>query len=450
MQSSSLSSPEDEGRSIATIPGTTNATVVVSSRDYGGSASLQAVLQFQLEDGTWSDAFYSSEVDEVGRFTGSASTGLPLDGNQNGIADSWEAQYSANGDPIDPDSDLDCMSGCGTMKTGDGFTAFEEYRGFHYVDRTNGYQIKWRSTDPARKRDLFVYDYSGLFAGDLQFFRGQFPDIELREVDQQTAELDDDAAPIEIKRLNVNSLSSIDVFPLLLLNASLPGNCDPSHGPIDAELGHAPDEPAATGPDSRAIMLDNAKIVECGQQLGFPLADWRQILVAHEIGHNLNLRHPTQLRGFAPVAYTNNPLLLQALPLDKYTYDHSPSSEIFTWLMEYNYSAPAQGLSSLWRLERVYPGLGVLGSVKSVTVSSPYYTNSGAPQRSLRKIEFENEITAQNVLVVLSWLWNAGPSGALANVMNWTPRFDPQYQSVSAYSFSDTDKQTACTKKVCN
>lgn len=87
-------------------------------------------MQFQLEDGTWSDAFYSSEVDEVGRFTGSASAGLPLDGNQNGIADSWEAQYSANGDPIDPDSDLDCMSGCGTMKTGDGFTAFEEYRGF--------------------------------------------------------------------------------------------------------------------------------------------------------------------------------------------------------------------------------------------------------------------------------------------------------------------------------
>lgn len=442
-----LAAPQDGGLSIST-PGfvTTAQTVTVTSRDFGGAAQLRAVATFEGGPTVNADV-----VDSAGLAVGAPSgacgvafgratfASLPVDQDCNGMSDAWEATF---GGALSPDADLDQAANNGST-VGDGFTVLEEYRGFHHIDRSGGGEvIRWTPTDPIRKLDLFFWDFDHLFQGDLTYFRSQFPFIDLWEVDERMGLriLDHPLHSAVVSRININSTSSNSVYPLLLVNADLKAVCagPRARGGI---LGHAPDDPPASGPDGRAIRLDDSNLSLCASLFHFPVNDWRQILIAHEIGHNLGRRHPTESRGFRAVDYLADFSRLSALPINQYSYEAPQTRDFYAWLQNYNDSS-AGGPTILRIADRAQAGLGVLGGVSISLMDGPYFSHFSPPQRGLYRHLTSTPLSSMTVLVVQVSLLN----GALANVMNWTPRLDAPFHSIAAYSFSSSDVTSACVK----
>ncbi|MDA3942572.1 MAG: hypothetical protein PF694_03395 [Bacteroidetes bacterium] len=131
------------------------ASIVVYSRDFGGHAELVARSLTKGQTALCkADKVYNMEI--------------PFDENGNLIADYWEEQMGAEG--LDKNTDDDNLP-AGIKDTGDGLTAFEEYRGFISLkdviascdkDRLlrNGFHIR---TSPVC-RDVFIHDPNALFS----------------------------------------------------------------------------------------------------------------------------------------------------------------------------------------------------------------------------------------------------------------------------------------------
>lgn len=119
----------------------TSATVQIWSLDYGGWGRLKAEVNVE---GKW----YTCTADGGGSYVT-----IPRDDDENRIADQWETDHDVAGQPASADTDAN-PAGAGT---GDGFSNYEEYRGFV----VNG---EWQDTDP-RSKDLFVYDEIGRGTG---------------------------------------------------------------------------------------------------------------------------------------------------------------------------------------------------------------------------------------------------------------------------------------------
>ena len=114
----------------------TEATVKVEATDTGAYGTIQADCD---------DLNLLAEYER----TGGQSVALPMDDNGNHVGDAWERErgvYERNY-PADWDED---PYPAGQRRPGDGYTLFEEYRGFV----TRGGFVR---TDPGRK-DLFVHD----------------------------------------------------------------------------------------------------------------------------------------------------------------------------------------------------------------------------------------------------------------------------------------------------
>ncbi len=131
------------GWSIETKHESNEATVTIRAKDYGAWARLKARVKV---DGVWQDC---QTEDEKGYVT------VPYDADENHIADVWEEEMNVTGRPATWDED-DQPKEIEYHK-GDGFTNYEEYRGF----MVGG---KWRSTDP-RQMDIFIFDEIGYGIG---------------------------------------------------------------------------------------------------------------------------------------------------------------------------------------------------------------------------------------------------------------------------------------------
>ncbi len=122
---------------------TNEVTVRIKSKDYGAWAKLKAEINV---DGVWYQAKSEDGKDYIT---------IPLDQDENHISDWWEKQNNVFGQAAASDED-DRPEGVG-REPGDGFSNYEEYRGF----RING---QWQSTNPTYK-DLFIRDEIGLGIG---------------------------------------------------------------------------------------------------------------------------------------------------------------------------------------------------------------------------------------------------------------------------------------------
>jgi hypothetical protein len=123
---------------------TVNQTAVkIKSKDYGAWAKLKAEINV---DGVW---YLAQAADGMPYVT------LPRDDDENRISDNWEKQEEVSGQEATADED-NRPDGVG-REPGDGFSNYEEYRGFVI----NG---KWQTTDPTWK-DLFIRDEIGLGIG---------------------------------------------------------------------------------------------------------------------------------------------------------------------------------------------------------------------------------------------------------------------------------------------
>ena len=111
--------------------------------DYGAHGILDGAVSLndkKDENGRELDTTPSNNDTASGRLS------IPKDNNGNDIADGWKNDVVRNYDPW-----VDKETGPGiNMNSGDGFTTFEEYRGFMVKG-------KYRDTDPVKAKDLFIY-----------------------------------------------------------------------------------------------------------------------------------------------------------------------------------------------------------------------------------------------------------------------------------------------------
>lgn len=120
--------------------------IYIVCNDYGAYGKLKVSVKVK---GTW----YEAEADG----TPDKFITIPLDLNENKIADFWEKQNNVNGKTADWDGD---PIPAGQKRNGDGLTNYEEYRGCYIDDNQNG--VKHIRLNPMQK-EIFVVDPDFLF-----------------------------------------------------------------------------------------------------------------------------------------------------------------------------------------------------------------------------------------------------------------------------------------------
>ena len=135
---------EPDGQKGKSKEGLSSLTVNISAFDYGAHGQLK--VRAKLSSGHTVTAYVKAHP-------GTTLLHVPKDENQNDVADGWERERGVYERSLDASSDED-ETPAGQRRRGDGYTLFEEYRGFK---TPSGYVRTW----PTRK-DLFVYDPDGL------------------------------------------------------------------------------------------------------------------------------------------------------------------------------------------------------------------------------------------------------------------------------------------------
>ena len=131
--------PTLDGFTIETTRTSSEATVRVQSFDHGAWAKLSAEVNV---GGRWYDVATADDNDYVT---------IPVDDNEDRVADFWAETYRVDSLGADWDGDDEPEGGA---DVGDGLTVYEEYRGF----AASGIVL---STDP-RRRTLFIHAPNGL------------------------------------------------------------------------------------------------------------------------------------------------------------------------------------------------------------------------------------------------------------------------------------------------
>ena len=111
----------------------TSATVMIKANDYGAWGKLKCKVNV---DGEWWPCKSKDGKDYVT---------IPHDEDENKIADFWEERKGVSGDAAADDDEM--PEG---REPGDGFSNYEEYRGFQI-------EGEWTDTDP-KEKDLFVHN----------------------------------------------------------------------------------------------------------------------------------------------------------------------------------------------------------------------------------------------------------------------------------------------------
>lgn len=129
-----------------TLSGKSQAQQIhIVCKDYGAYGKLKASVKVK---GAW----YEADADAT---TSDKFVTIPLDLDNNKIADSWENQNGVKGKPAEWDED---PTPSGQASNGDGLTNYEEYRGF-ILDIGTGKKIddEYKRTNPMQK-EIFVID----------------------------------------------------------------------------------------------------------------------------------------------------------------------------------------------------------------------------------------------------------------------------------------------------
>jgi hypothetical protein len=222
------------------------ASIEVKSLDYGAWGKLKAEVNLE---GRWYRARAADGKDYIT---------IPLDDDGNHIADRWEWEWSLQGKPENADED-DMPAGVGEESArGDGFSNYEEYRGFFVKG-------KWTETGPFLK-DLFILDeaYHGV---------GYFDKLELAVHLIRRDEID-----LRTKNINFNRgwASQGPQNGLHLRDSDL---ADRDGWVL---LGEATGGPAPPN-QIKEVLIDVAAVYKTFDDL--------DSVIAHELGHAVNIWH---------------------------------------------------------------------------------------------------------------------------------------------------------------
>ncbi|MBN8731350.1 MAG: hypothetical protein J0L64_12465 [Acidobacteria bacterium] len=255
----------------------TMASLMLTSLDYGGKAKVKAYF-LAPETG---EKIYAEVVEDWEEPTEPESTmerqfaRLPFDEDEDGMGDGWESEI---GGP-NPSADEDGEPGGGAP--GDGLSAHDEYRGFHWLDGT---AIKHIRTDAKTKKDVFYWDsssdgrYSTALAGLLEL---RVPDAVFHPVNAYAARLVTPGDPLSgVHPINNDSLTSPRAYAIVYAEDNLSATKELANAGMP---GKRPD-PIRIDPSELS-----AEITLNGNQL--TPATLRAIIVAHETGHRFALWH---------------------------------------------------------------------------------------------------------------------------------------------------------------
>lgn len=149
-----LNSPDDVMSSdwlTLRTPGGREATATVASYDWGAFGTLKVTAHMQ---GGKKITGYLKEHPEITEIP------IPKRSPDSKIADHWKQDHGVQGLADDDDSESDPV---GDGHPGDGFTLYEEYRGFQV-------NFEHKMGDP-KKKDLFIYSESNDFLPGIQLFK---------------------------------------------------------------------------------------------------------------------------------------------------------------------------------------------------------------------------------------------------------------------------------------
>lgn len=130
----------DDGWVMESTKTANRMTVSVQALDYGAWGKLKAEVNVE---GNWYVCLSDDGKDYIT---------IPYDDDEDHIADMWEEHFDVLSQPEDADEDPEPEA----KQEGDGFSNYEEYRGFF----VNGFWREWYF-NPNRK-DIFIYDEIGM------------------------------------------------------------------------------------------------------------------------------------------------------------------------------------------------------------------------------------------------------------------------------------------------
>ena len=240
--------PEKKGQWAQTKEHHQEFRIFVKSYDYGAYGKLK--VKAETKDGRPISVRVEGQPSQDELM-------IPLDNNNNHIADKYERDFYIPGNKA-ADSDEDFIPE-GDKNRGDGLTLYEEYRGF--MTKNN----KHVRSDPAKKT-LFIYNKVPHAKAGIDLFSAQSR-IEVFELDKE-----DQMSPSRVINYNYNNhhAHKTDQHGLKMIEANL-------------ETGTAGEAPL--GPpkkvDSVRIQKDYEKVY----------GNKKSITIAHELGHAVKIEH---------------------------------------------------------------------------------------------------------------------------------------------------------------
>lgn len=140
-----VTSPSTAGKTLS--GGSQTVPINITCNDYGAYGKLKVSVKVK---GQWYDGDADGTPDKF--------ITIPVDLNNNKIADSWEKQNGVYGSPADKDDDPEPT---GQATNGDGLTNYEEYRGVYVSDGNGG--VEHIRLNP-KKKEIFVIDEGQIFS----------------------------------------------------------------------------------------------------------------------------------------------------------------------------------------------------------------------------------------------------------------------------------------------
>jgi hypothetical protein len=243
-----------DGQSAETPKGMQEAYIAITSYDWGAYGKLKVTAI--LDDDNWPVEAHLEDKPDVNALK------IPQDDNNNHIADAWERRIVILPSEL-AESDEDSLpEGDGTP--GDGFSLYEEYRGF----RVKGRHIR---TDPNQK-DVFIRDQNKLGIGYYGFSFLRPHVVDWNEFYSDVGSNDPNQFVINF---NYHTAHLGDQHLIYMMAADCPG-C----------LGEAIPEESPIGPPKtcQLVRIDINKLNRLG---------WEKTsaTIAHELAHCSNVSH---------------------------------------------------------------------------------------------------------------------------------------------------------------
>ncbi len=417
------------------------APLLITSRDYGGTARLRAELRFSLEqdpdagtDPVIADYWFDSVwIDGESFLLPASEERIPVDFNANGIADSWEESHLGSGNLFTNISE-DQEPGYETdSPKGDGLSVHDEYRGLHNIMRDGG-QVTTRHLrfDPRKKQDVFYIDRDGTFVGSVssilaaQKKTGAPQAIHSYwELTRLQGRMNNDL--ITAGRIAVNSFTGSaksGAFPVLLTPDIPPTSLT---GPGTRTLGWAQTE----NMDGKAIYIDRQAIISVSGPRQINPDVFIAKVVAHEIGHKLSLAHP--IRPGCCVFRSDITAISQvgSLGMHEYALLSQPSDQLYIRLRSYKdpldggttehvdekLEILSNGLVSTNGRQRIaeFPdGTHVFRVTLSKAISSTVLVPTGSRPTWVRVVEIQKKLMDWTAIRILrqpgDWKFTEGPA----------------------------------------